>query len=237
MGTGRDLLVLHVRDSRPHAPRFQRSLDDLNDAAMRAFANAGWQPTLLPTADADAAEVLARARSADAVVVMGGEDVDPTLYGGATTYPGSGMHEPHSDRVLIDVIRQSVADRTPLLGICRGNQLLNVALGGTLIPHLEAHRIPEDDDAFVHTVVAVADGADPAFAVGEAARCSHHQAIGALGEGLRVIATAPDGIIEAVVHEAAPVVGVQWHPEHPEVAELQLPALLAATVAIGAAVD
>lgn len=227
MTTGRDLLVLHVRDERPHAPDYQRLLDELNIAAMRALTDAGWVPTLLAVARRDPREVLDRARDADAVVIMGGEDVDPRLYGGALTYPDSGQHEPEADRTMIAVIRQSLDRRTPLLGICRGHQLINVALGGTLIEHMTGHR-DTGRSHFVRTRVDVAaDEPDPvAFAVGDDARCSHHQAVRALGDGLRVVARADDGTIEAIAHRDAPMFGVQWHPEHPEVAGGQLGRLL-----------
>jgi len=232
MTTGRDLLVLHIRDERPHAPDYQRLLDELNIAAMRAFTDAGWMPTLLAVARRDPREVLDRAGDADAVVIMGGEDVDPRLYGGALTYPGSGQHEPEVDRTMIAVIQQSLDRRSPLLGICRGHQLLNVALGGTLIEHMGGHR-GSGSSHFVRTRVAVAsDEPDPAaFAVGDDARCSHHQAVRELGDGLRAVARADDGAIEAIAHREAPLLGVQWHPEHPDVAGHQLSKLVDRCVA------
>lgn len=227
MTMGRDLLVLHIRDERPHAPAYQRLLDELNAAAMHAFDDAGWAATLLPVADLDPQEVLERARDADTVVIMGGEDVDPRLYGGASTYPGSGRHEPEADRTMIAVIRRALDRRSPLLGICRGHQLINVALGGTLVEHMTGHRAAGPSH-FVRTRVAVApDEPDPtAFAVGDDARCSHHQAVRSLGDGLRVVARADDGTIEAIAHREAPLVGVQWHPEHADVAGEQLAKLL-----------
>ena len=214
----RTLLALHVRDSRPHAPAYQSLLDDLNAATLRATATAGWSPRLLATAALDRDEVLAEARAADAVVILGGEDVNPQLYGGRAHYPGSGRHETRSDTTLIAVIRQAVAARTPLLGICRGHQLLNVALGGTLVEHMHGHRA-RNVDPYVRTQVGGTLGEAEVF-------CTHHQAIRTLGAGLRVIARADDDVIEAVEHESAPVLGVQWHPEHPDVADHQLVALL-----------
>ncbi len=225
MAHGRDLLLLHVTAHRPRAPRYQRQLDELNAAATAAIEEAGWRPELLATAGADTDHVLALARAADAVVVMGGEDVDPRLYGGPARYPGGGTHVPDADRVQIATILQAVRRGTPLLGICRGHQLLNVALGGTLVPHMKGHRSP-GDDPFVRTTVHCAPGESRAFAVGDGARCTHHQAIQHLGDGLRIAARASDGTIEAVAHRRAPVVGVQWHPEHPDAARTQLVPLL-----------
>lgn len=232
MTTGRDLLVLHIRRERPHAQRYQALLDELNTAAMSAFSAAGWHPELVATAETPQADVLARARTAAAVVIMGGEDVDPRLYGGVSVYPGSGKHETAADRAMIAVVHQSLRRQTPLLGVCRGHQLLNVALGGTLVEHMHGHRA-RGEDPFVATQLHVEPGAAAAFDVGGAARCTHHQAVRAIGDGLQVVARAADGTVEAVVHRAAPLVGVQWHPEHPAVAHRQLVDLLDATVARG----
>lgn len=187
MGTRPDILLLHVRDERVHAPRFQAQLDELNASAMAALTGADLGASLLAVAEHDRDEVLRRARAADAVVIMGGEDVDPSLYGGASDYPGSGSHEPAADRLMVEVIRQSLRQSTPLLGICRGHQLINVAFGGSLIEHMHGHHAV-DPDPLVSTTVVTADGAPDAFRVANSARCTHHQAVRSLGDGLRVVA-------------------------------------------------
>src|SRR5690606_28629913 len=105
---------------RPHAPGFQVELDMLNAAAIDALAAEGFEAQLVAVAETPADEVHAIARAADVVLVMGGEDVEPTLYGGLAEYPGSGMHEPEADRVTFEVMRDAVAEHRPLLGICRG---------------------------------------------------------------------------------------------------------------------
>lgn len=225
MSTGRDLVILHVRDDRPHAPNYQRVIDELNDAAVAASERTGWNTTLLATAGSDREEILARAREADLVLVMGGEDVDPALYGGEADYPGGGTHETESDQTMVAVIREAVQDRRPLLGLCRGNQLINVALGGTLIQHMEGHHV-DGRDPFVSTTVSVVPGEAEVFDQGGRARCAHHQSVDQLGSGLRVVARSTDGVIEAIAHNEAPVVGVQWHPEHSSTADDQLVALL-----------
>ncbi|MFV0287529.1 MAG: gamma-glutamyl-gamma-aminobutyrate hydrolase family protein [Demequina sp.] len=221
MTSTRTLLVLHVSESRPHAPGYQQLLDELNAATLAAVAGAGWEPTLVATAHADMEEVVALARMADAVVVMGGEDVSPALYGATEDYPGGGHHVPHSDEVLLAVIRDAIARRSPLLGICRGHQLLNVACGGTLVQHMDDH-VRQGADAWVLTEL----GEDATVTPGAPVWCTHHQAVGDVGEGLTVVARAADGVVEAIEHADAPVLGVQWHPEHPAVAAVQVPALL-----------
>ena len=218
--------VLHIRSSRPHLPRFQEELDALNDGALDALAAEGWEAELIAVTERPADEVLAAARAADLVLVMGGEDVDPSFYGGLTEYPGSGHHEPEADRITFEVMREAVADRRPLFAICRGLQQLNVALGGTLHEHMTGHVV-KGDDPFVDTRVEVVEQTGIArLGASAPVKCSHHQAVRELGEGLRITARAADGTVEAVEHVAAPVAAVQWHPEHPAVAREQLVPLL-----------
>ncbi|WP_460774386.1 gamma-glutamyl-gamma-aminobutyrate hydrolase family protein [Microbacterium sp. GXF7504] len=225
--TGRlTALLLHPREERPHAPRFQGLLDRLTRSAADAVAAAGYDVSVVATAGLGTDAVLGAARRSDVVVLLGGEDVDPALYGGVAGYPGGGMHETEADRVAIAVIRDAVERGAPLLGICRGHQLLNVALGGTLVPDMHGHRV-DGDDPFVPTVLSASDPLVDDVLAAAPALCAHHQAVELLGDGLEVLARAADGTIEAIVHRDAPVLGVQWHPEHPDTATAQLPLLLA----------
>lgn len=220
------VLVLHIRTSRPHLPKFQEELDKLNQGVVDTLAAEGWRTELVAAAERPVDEVLAAARAADLVLVMGGEDVDPAFYGGITEYPGSGVHEPEADRVTFEVMREAVEQRRPLFAICRGLQQLNVALGGTLHEHMTGHVVT-GDDPFVETRVdAVEDTGIARLGASAPVRCSHHQAVKELGEGLRVTARAADGTVEAIEHVEAPVAAVQWHPEHPAVVREQLMPLL-----------
>lgn len=212
--TPRRVVVHHPTDDRPQDPAFQALITTLNDAVRGTVGALGWS-----------AEFIAgdtQAPDADLVVVAGGEDVSPELYGGRPGYPGAAGHVPAADRAHLRVIRDAAASGTPLLGICRGLQLINVAFGGTLVQDMCGHRRPGQSDPFVPTRVT----GDPGIVPDQPVLCTHHQAIDVLGSGLRVAARAEDGIIEAVVHRGAPVTGVQWHPEHPAVAATQLKALL-----------
>ncbi|MDN6353499.1 MAG: gamma-glutamyl-gamma-aminobutyrate hydrolase family protein [Corynebacterium sp.] len=204
--------IHHPTDHRPHDPEFQSLITGLNDQVRDTVESLGWTPVFCAGDAGDAGA------PADLIVIVGGEDVHPSFYGGATAYPGVGHLVPTADAAQIEVVRTAVANRTPLLGICRGLQIINVALGGTLVQHLDGHR-HHGDDPFVETVVTGALADDPVL-------CTHHQAIDRLGEGLDAVAHAADGVIEAVVHRDAPLPGVQWHPEHPAVAATQLTALL-----------
>lgn len=229
--TTRTVALLHLRTRRPHAAGYQAELDALNASAVRTVARMGWEPLLVPTAELPTAETHAAARRADLIVLMGGEDVDPRLYGVRVDYPGSGHHEPRTDSTHIAVVLEAMQHHKPVLGICRGMQVINVALGGTLVQHLptvERHRGSAGTDPFVRTVVRIESETDLDADVdaAQSVRCTHHQAVDVLGTGLRVAARAADGVVEAVVHESAPLTGVQWHPEHPATAEEQLAPLL-----------
>lgn len=220
------VVVLHPCTTRPHAERFQRELDALNDSIIRSIQLMGWTTELIPTSERLLTRVLERVAHADLVVVMGGEDVAPQYYGGAPEYIDQGDHEPTADKAEIAAIQLSARLRKPLLGICRGHQLINVAFGGTLIQHLPSSAIHRGEDQglgpFVrHPVRLTADGAKTysesgAVLDGEVVYSTHHQAIDTLGEGLVITAKAPDGVIEAIAHGTLPIFGVQWHPEHPD---------------------
>ncbi|MCR2811763.1 gamma-glutamyl-gamma-aminobutyrate hydrolase family protein [Microbacterium sp. zg.Y1090] len=229
------VLLLHVRDARPHAPQFQQQLTTLNDATVAAVEALGGTAELVAAADVAESTVRERARRADAVVVLGGEDVDPAFYDGPRDYPGSGFHEPVADRVSIAVIRDAVQHGIPLLGICRGLQLMNVALGGTLVPDMHGHR-SLDGDPFVQTRVTVErEGAAGSVAGAGPVLCTHHQAIDQVAPGLSVLVRAVDGVVEAVAHDTAPMLGVQWHPEHPDTALTQVGMLLRDVMSRGSA--
>jgi len=223
------LALLHLRTERPHDPAFQRALDALNAPTVRVARDQGWE--VVPVASAEVApevtaDVVARA---DAVVIMGGEDVDPRFYGGPLSYPGSGHHEPLADRAHIAAVRQCLESGTPLLGICRGLQIINVALGGTLVQHLPTtagHRNDGDDHFVRNRVTLVGDELGVAVDPTAEVRCTHHQAVDRIGRDLVVAARAADGVVEAAVHRSAPIAGVQWHPEHPDTADTQLAPLL-----------
>ncbi len=163
---------------------------------------------------------LVRGHSAAAVVILGGEDVSPDLYGVSGPYPHESPHYRRADLAQIALVHEAVKEGTPLLGICRGIQIVNVAQGGALIRDLSepGHRSETllDDHVFARHDLTVDAGREFASAIrSTSVHSAHHQAVDSLGEGLVEVASGPGGVIEAIEHESAPVVAVQWHPEDP----------------------
>ncbi|NBM19493.1 gamma-glutamyl-gamma-aminobutyrate hydrolase family protein [Streptomyces sp. GC420] len=158
----------------------------------------------------------------DGLLVLGGGDVDGELYGVSGPVPNSyGVDRRADDHTLAAIRRASAAGR-PVLGICRGNQLINIAHGGTLVPDLEDYRLHRGGPGrpmFLDEKVTVTPGTRVADLAGEprlTVRSGHHQAVDRIGDGLIVSARADDGVVEAVEHPDRWVVGVQWHPEDPD---------------------
>ncbi|MFJ3643081.1 gamma-glutamyl-gamma-aminobutyrate hydrolase family protein [Streptomyces sp. NPDC090108] len=178
----------------------------------RHVQRAGGVAVLLPP-DAPERAAAAVARL-DGLVVAGGPDVDPARYG-AVRSPLTGPPAPERDAWELALIGAALAARVPLLGVCRGMQLLNVALGGTLVQHLDGHA--EVVGAYgSHPVKPVPGTLYAGIAPEETpVPTYHHQAVERLGAGLVPCAHAADGTVEAVElpAERGWVLGVQWHPE------------------------
>jgi putative glutamine amidotransferase len=159
----------------------------------------------------------------DALILAGGADVDPAVYG-ADAHPETNGTRAERDTFEVALARRALERDLPFLGICRGMQVMNVALGGTLIQHLpethghhEHRRVPGSFDGAEHDV-RLAPGSLAARAVGEErheTRSHHHQGVDRLGEGLQVSGwSALDELPEAVeLADRRFALGVQWHPE------------------------
>ena len=170
----------------------------------------GLAAMLPPDAPEHAAATVARL---DGLVVAGGPDVEPVHYGAALD-PRTGPPARARDTWELALIRAALEAGVPLLGICRGMQLLNVALGGTLVQHIDGHA--EVPGVFGHHPVKPVPGTVYGDLAPEETSVPtyHHQAVDRLGEGLLASAYAPDGTVEAVELPGPPwVLGVQWHPE------------------------
>ncbi len=184
-------------------------------------AAAGGRPVLLPpvTPDADEGGAARVVEALDALVLVGGGDVDPARYGQQPDPATSGV-DAGRDASELAVLEAALRADLPVLAICRGMQLLDVHLGGTLFQHVpdvvghDGHQPARG--CFADVEISTEAGSMVSKVMGETAtvRCSHHQAVDALGDGLIVTARAADGLVEAIELPAARfVVGVQWHPE------------------------
>ncbi|WP_162494379.1 gamma-glutamyl-gamma-aminobutyrate hydrolase family protein [Streptomyces qaidamensis] len=177
----------------------------------RLVQRAGGLAAMLPPDDPEqAADAVARL---DGLVIAGGPDVEPVRYG-AEREERTGPPAPDRDAWELGLIDAALAAGVPLLGICRGMQLLNVALGGTLVQHIDGHA--EVVGVFGGHAVKPVPGSLYAGVVPEETFVPtyHHQAVDRLGDGLVPSAYAADGTVEAVELPSADwVLGVQWHPE------------------------
>ncbi len=148
----------------------------------------------------------------DGLILCGGADISPTLYGQEPS--GAEETDPTRDEAEAQLLKTYLSYGKPVFGICRGAQLINAALGGALLQNIAGHRAPVRGAPAFHPVRAVEgsvlfDLYDRDFTV----NTYHHQAILSLGNGLVATARAQDGVIEGFEHTRLPILGVQWHPE------------------------
>jgi putative glutamine amidotransferase len=190
-----------------------------------SIRRAGADPWMLDLATDRPEDVV---RSADGILLTGGGDVRPAMYG-AAAHPAFSAAEQGRDEFEIELVRRALDADVPLFAICRGIQVLNVARGGTLVQDIPdevggtvEHTIKEPQFAIAHDVWMVPGSLlDRLMRTGteQGEECPvnsrHHQAVKQLGEGLVASATAPDGVIEAVEDPSRRFcLGVQWHPEN-----------------------
>jgi len=205
----------------------------LHHAYVEAVTQAGGIAVLLPSQDQGAQALVERL---DGLVLTGGADVMPERYR-QQPQPHTTIVRPGRDEWELRLLDRALAAGLPVLGVCRGAQLLNVALGGTLDQHLpdklgHTGHCPAPG-AFGTTQVTLTAGSTLAAVLGPQAKvaCYHHQALGQVATGLAVTARSQDGAIEAVElpgHRF--VVGVQWHPEQNGEDHRLFAALVAAAV-------
>jgi putative glutamine amidotransferase len=194
-----------------------RLVDQVNRSYVDAVVRAGGLPLILPVLDpADADQVL---QTVDGLLLTGGGDVEPLHYG-ATAVPEVHGIDPGRDAFELALVPAAAAAGIPVLGICRGAQVLNVAMGGTLVQHLpdvsdRPHCLRDRSGEPVHDV-GIEAGTRLAGLAGVdrlPVNSLHHQAVDTLGSGLRAVAWADDGVVEAIEGVWSRMLGVQWHPE------------------------
>jgi putative glutamine amidotransferase len=184
-------------------------------AYTASVERAGGLPVVVPPVEG-ATELL---ELLDGLVFTGGSDLDPSLYGQRVHPETTGVHR-HRDRAELALVREALRRDMPVLGICRGMQLLNVALGGDLHQHLgsETHKGPPGRYTFHDVTVDAGTRLADVLGAGTRTHSCHHQAPDRLGDGLRASAHAEDGTVEAIEQPAARfAIGVLWHPEEDEV--------------------
>ncbi len=196
-----------------HEPGGRRDLA-LALAYPGAVSAGGAAPVIVPpfAAEDDVEAILDRV---DGVVLSGGPDIHPCLYG-QEEHPELGPTDLGLDRFELGFVRRALERDLPLLGICRGAELLNVARGGTLIQHVEGHRQTEEARIPTHDV-RVEKGSRLAEVLDSTrvgVNTFHHQAIDALGGGVKAVGWSEDGLVEAIELAGPPfAIGVQWHAE------------------------
>jgi putative glutamine amidotransferase len=186
-----------------------------------AVNKAGGIAILLPPQPVDPAIAHRVLSGLDGLIITGGKDVDPARYG-QDAHPETDEPRPDRDAWEDALLTAAIDTELPFLGICRGAQMLNVALGGSLVQHLPdivgSSRYNLGGGEFAENEVTV-EGSKLAAIIGESVvgRSYHHQAIDRLADGLVVTARSDDGTIQAVELPAVPFgVAVQWHPEQDE---------------------
>ena len=188
-------------------------------AYVRAVEEAGGRPLVVPPSDDGLEETLA---ALDGVVFSGGGDLDPELYG-AEAHAATDAPRQERDAAELRLLEAALERDMPVLAICRGSQLLNVARGGDLVQHLpeevghEQHR--HDPGSFSDHDVKVAADSRLGGLLGDraAVKSHHHQAYGRIGSGLQEVAWAEDGVVEGLEDAGKRfALGVLWHPEEGE---------------------
>jgi len=211
-------LIAVTAANQPDKRGFDRA--SLNLSYLRAIEAAGGVPLLL-SPGMTPERIAAALAQASGLILTGGGDVDPARYGATPHETIIGVSESR-DTMEVEALREADALGLPVLAICRGMQVLNVARGGTLLQDIPSmvsgacqHSIQDPREGPAHAV-AIDAGTRLAGIAGTAYEVNsrHHQAVDRLGEGLTITAHAPDGVVEAL---EAPgerfLVGVQWHPE------------------------
>lgn len=182
---------------------------------------AGGIPLLIPIGIIEDAK--AYISRIDKLLLAGGHDVSPQHYG-ETLHPLIQGTHPERDAFELALIKEAVAQKKPIFGVCRGMQLINVAFGGSLYqdlslmenPHLKHVQLPTPFRFATHDVTLNADSQlGKLLGTTYPVNSFHHQAVKEIAKDFQVIATAPDGVVEAIESHAfgAPILGIQWHPE------------------------
>ena len=149
----------------------------------------------------------------DGLILPGGGDIDPKLFGQLNH--GSSAFDPVLDRLQMAVLNAFILDKKPVLGICKGMQLINIYFGGDMIQHLETSGGHEyvGKDQLHGTAACKGSFLEKLYGEHLVVNSAHHQGVDVPGQGIAYVQFAPDGVVEGLKHRYLPVLGVQWHPE------------------------
>ena len=147
----------------------------------------------------------------DGLLLAGGGDIDPAYYGQHSA--GSFPPNPARDALELELLGLFTATQKPVLGICRGIQVINVFFGGTLVQNLPGHSQIAGADRLHGVTTEPGCYLGRLYGAHSVVNSAHHQAVDRLGDCLRILQWADDGVVEAIAHTVLPVFGVQWHPE------------------------
>ncbi len=223
--------ILGTRTPSPKdSPFIRLERDSTNNAYLGSIEAAGGVPILLPVIENLSESIIAAQLAVcDGVLIPGGKDIDPSLYGQEPS-PLLGPIHRHSDLYHLKALELAKRARLPILGICRGVQLLNVGHGGTLWQDVSLSPLPSDAVRVQHShrdsyeqashSVHLSAGTTLSRLFSNAGELQvnslHHQSVLSIGAGLRICAIAPDGIVEGLENDSRDgswILGVQWHPE------------------------
>ena len=200
--------------------RFDQPITAIPHAYVNSIRRTGAIPVILPpeTEQESLAALVARV---DGILIPGGLDIDPKAYGQAP-HPTLGPADPLLDTFQLALARLAVVEKKPMLGICRGCQVINVALGGTLCQDIPSF-FPQSPLRHMQRVLTYDTDHEVSLTPGSRLfglfgpsmhiNSRHHQSIETPGKGLIITAHAPDGVIEGAEHDSLPIDLVQWHPE------------------------
>ena len=209
------IIGITCKEYKDYGAYFQSSSEDYIGAIIRA----GGVPVLLPISG-DSEIILKQVEMIDGLVIMGGIDISPLSYGENCTYEqgdSSFRRDMHEKELILTCAQKEV----PILGICRGHQMINVAFGGTLYqdnrmkdPNVYQHYQKEKKQFPIHSI-DIKDHTFLSHIFGETAMVNsyHHQSIKDLAEGFQISAVSEDGLVEAIEHQSLKIYGVQFHPE------------------------